>query len=127
MSGSLHILKPGLLTTIQDLGRWGYQTSGVPAAGPMDLFSHRLANHLVGNNPAAATLEITLIGPDIEVDAETRIAVTGAVFDVTCDDRNMPLGASMTVRRGQRIKFGRLHQGARSRRPRARGRRSHPD
>ena len=63
--GALQIVKPGLLTSVQDLGRYGHQASGVPAAGPMDTFSHRLANQLAGNDIDAATLEITLIGPEI--------------------------------------------------------------
>lgn len=114
MTGALQIVKPGLLTTIQDLGRYGHQESGVPVAGPMDVFSHRLANQLVGNDPQAATLEITLIGPDILVDASTTIAIAGAQFEITCDDRQVPVGESCFVKRGQRIRFGRLVQGART-------------
>ena len=57
MTGAaLHVVKPGLLTTVQDLGRYGHQASGVPVAGPMDTFSHRLANQLAGNAIDAATL-----------------------------------------------------------------------
>jgi antagonist of KipI len=51
------IIKPGLLTTIQDRGRWGFQACGVPVAGPMDPRAHRVANALVGNDPDQATLE----------------------------------------------------------------------
>ena len=50
-TAALVIVKAGLLTTVQDLGRFGHQASGVPVAGPMDSFSHRLANQLVGNEP----------------------------------------------------------------------------
>lgn len=114
MSGALQIVKPGLLTTVQDLGRFGHQASGVPVAGPMDAFSHRLANLLVGNDADAATLEITLIGPELIVEAQTTIAIAGAHFEVTCDDRAAPLGASFSVRPGQRVKFGRIVQGARA-------------
>lgn len=114
MSGALQIVKPGLLTTVQDLGRFGHQAFGVPVAGPMDAFSHRLANLLVGNDADAATLEITLIGPELIVEAETTIAIAGAHFEVTCDDRAAPLGASFAVRPGQRVKFGRIVQGARA-------------
>lgn len=114
MSGALQIVKPGLLTTVQDLGRFGHQASGVPVAGPMDAFSHRLANQLVGNDADAATLEITLIGPELIVEAETTIAIAGAHFAVTCDDRAVPIGASFSVRPGQRVKFGRIVQGARA-------------
>ena len=115
MTGAaLHILKPGLLTTVQDLGRHGHQASGVPVAGPMDTFSHRLANQLAGNAIDAATLEVTLIGPDLIVEADTTLAITGAQFEVTCDDRPIASGASFWVTRGQRLKFGRIVQGARA-------------
>jgi antagonist of KipI len=113
-TGALQILKPGLLTTVQDLGRYGHQASGVPVAGPMDTFSHRLANQLAGNPIDAATLEITLIGPDVIVEADTTMAIAGAQFEVTCDDRPIGLGASFAVTRGQRLKFGRIVQGARA-------------
>jgi antagonist of KipI len=112
--GALLIVKPGLLTTVQDLGRYGHQESGVPVAGPMDAFSHRLANQLVGNPAAAATLEITLLGPDLIVEADTTFAIAGAQFEVTCDDRAVALNTSFAVRRGQRLKFGRIVQGARA-------------
>lgn len=112
--GSLHIVKPGLLTSVQDLGRYGHQASGVPVAGPMDTFSHRLANQLAGNDVDAATLEITLIGPELIVEADTTMAIAGGQFEATCDDRPLPLGASFAVSPGQRIKFGRVLHGARA-------------
>jgi antagonist of KipI len=114
MSAALHVVKPGLLTTVQDLGRYGHQASGVPVAGPMDAFSHRLANQLLGNDADAATLEITLIGPELVCESDTTIAISGAHFDVTCDDRPVPMGASFGVQAGQRIRFGRIVQGARA-------------
>ena len=113
-AGALHILKPGLLTTVQDLGRYGHQASGVPVAGPMDTFSHRLANQLAGNSIDAATLEVTLIGPDLIVEADTTMAIAGGQFEVTCDDRPLASGTSFSVTRGQRVKFGRLVEGARA-------------
>lgn len=112
--GVLHVIRPGLLTTVQDLGRYGHQDSGVPVAGPMDVFSHRLANQLAGNDADAATLEITLIGPEIGVDTGATMAISGAHFEVTCDDRPVPMGTSFEMRAGQRLKFGRLLQGARA-------------
>ena len=111
---SLQVIKPGLLTTVQDLGRYGHQAFGVPVAGPMDSFSHRLANQLLGNAAGAAKLEITLIGPELVTDADTTIAVAGAHFEMTCDDRPVPMGASFVMRAGQRLKFGRILQGARA-------------
>ena len=112
--GSLEIVKPGLLTSIQDLGRFGHQALGVPVAGPMDGFSLRLANHLVGNDADAATLEVTLIGPEILFNAKTTVAIAGAVFEGTCDGRAVPMGASFAVHPGQHLKFGRVVQGARA-------------
>ncbi|MEO8678729.1 MAG: biotin-dependent carboxyltransferase family protein [Vicinamibacterales bacterium] len=111
---ALVILRPGLLSTVQDLGRFGHQASGVSVAGPMDVFSHRLANQLVGNEPDAATIEVTLIGPEIEFETDTTIAIAGAQFDVACEGRLVPIGASVAVSHGQRLRFGRLHQGARA-------------
>lgn len=112
--GYLQVVRPGLLTSVQDLGRFGHQATGVPVAGPMDSFSHRLANQLAGNDPDAATLEITLIGPEFIVDADTTMAVAGAQFEVTCDDRPVATSASFHVTRGQRLKFGRIVEGARA-------------
>ena len=114
MIGALQVVKPGLLTTVQDLGRHGYQATGVPVAGPMDIFSHRLANQLAGNDANAATLEVTLIGPELIVDAATTMAIAGAHFEVTLDDRPIQIGESFQATRGQRLKFGRIVQGARS-------------
>lgn len=113
-AGFLTIVRPGLLTTIQDRGRFGHQAAGVPVAGPMDMFSHRLANQLVANDANAATLEITLIGPEIAVDVEIAVAITGAYFEVWCDDRLVPMSTSITIRRGQRLRFGKRIQGARA-------------
>lgn len=112
--GGLRVLKPGLLTTVQDLGRWGHQEEGVPVAGPMDAFSHRLANHLVGNAPGAALLEITLIGPELTADVELTLAVCGADYDITCDGDSVASNATFRVRAGQVIRFGRRRRGARA-------------
>ncbi|MFA5911467.1 MAG: biotin-dependent carboxyltransferase family protein [Vicinamibacterales bacterium] len=112
--GSLDIIRPGLLTTVQDVGRYGHQALGVPVAGPMDAFSHRLANQLVGNEVDAATLEVTLIGPEMIIGAETTLAIAGAHFEATCDGQPVPMAASFPVRPGQRLKFGRIVQGARA-------------
>jgi allophanate hydrolase subunit 2 len=110
----LRVVKPGLLTTVQDLGRWGHQVDGVPVAGPMDPFSHRLANHLVGNAPEAALLEITLIGPELVAECDVTLAVSGADFDLTCDSDAVAVGATFRLRPGQALRFGRRRRGARA-------------
>ena len=63
LDGRMRVIKPGLLTTVQDRGRWGFQSRGVSVAGPMDAYAHRLANALVGNADDTATLEVTWSDP----------------------------------------------------------------
>ena len=111
---SLRVITPGMLTTIQDLGRWGWQSRGVSVAGPMDPQSHRLANTLAGNGADAATIEITLVGPEVEFDDERIAAVTGADFEVTVDGRAMPINAPFVVGGGAVLQFGRHRRGARA-------------
>jgi len=108
------VVKPGLLTTVQDLGRWGLQSSGVGVAGPMDPFAHRLANALVGNARDRAVLEVTLIGPEIEFDDERLVAVAGARFELTLDGNPAPPEVALAVRRGSRLRFGRRIAGSRA-------------
>ena len=114
MTNAIHVVRPGLQTTVQDLGRWGFQAAGVPVAGPMDFFSHRLANLLVGNPVSAALLEITLLGPELEFDAPATIAVCGAEFDIIAGGSGMPMATSVHVDRGTRLQFGRRRSGARA-------------
>src|SRR5215208_5949769 len=112
--GIIHVRRPGLLTTVQDLGRWGHQESGVPVAGPMDTYSHRLANLLVGNAADAAGLEITLLGPDLEFESAATVAICGAEFDITCNGQALPSGIAWSVPAGTRVQFGRRRSGARA-------------
>ena len=109
----LRVIKGGMLTTIQDRGRWGLQSHGIPVAGPMDPCSHRLANALAGNDPDAATLEVTLVGPELEFDDERVVAVAGAEFELIVDERPAPVGA-FVVAAGSRLRFGRRGRGARA-------------
>jgi antagonist of KipI len=111
---ALVVLKPGMLTTIQDRGRWGWQSRGVPVAGPMDPCAHRVANALVGNHADAALLEITLLGPELAFEDERLAAVAGAEFDVVVDDRPAPWNAAFLVPSGARLRFRRRKQGARA-------------
>lgn len=114
MSSWLTVATPGLLTTVQDLGRWGHQDVGVPVAGAMDPFAHRVANALVGNNPGDATLEITLAGPTISFDTEALFAVTGAVFNLSLDGQPVPMGVAIDARPGSVLRFGERLRGARA-------------
>jgi antagonist of KipI len=111
---AVSVIKAGMLTTVQDTGRWGYQARGVPVAGPMDPVSHRLANALVGNGRFAALLEVTLIGPELEFDDERVVAMTGAQFELWLDGRPAPSGAPFMVCAGSRLRFGLRQLGARA-------------
>ena len=114
VSGSaLVVVKPGMLTTVQDLGRVGYQRHGVPVAGPMDWYSHTLANRALGNDPRAAVLEITLLGPELAADGPVTCAIAGADIDVAVDGRAVVPGRPFDVSSGSRVRFGARRAGAR--------------
>src|SRR5438093_4710171 len=111
---ALAVIKPGMLTTVQDLGRRGFQGLGVPVAGPMDWYSHRLANQMLGNDPMAAALEVTLIGPELAAEGGVVAAIAGARFDVTVDDVAAPPEGPFAVPSGARVRFGARRRGARA-------------
>ena len=73
----IRVLKPGLLTTVQDLGRPGYQRFGVVVGGALDPFAARVVNLIVGNDDNAAVLELAQTGPELRFDRETLIARGG--------------------------------------------------
>ena len=110
---AITVVKPGMLTTIQDLGRRGYQGLGVPVSGPMDAYSHRLANQLVGNAADAAALEVTLMGPELTADGDVTCAITGADIAVAIDGRPAPMNEPFTLRAGRSMKWGHRISGAR--------------
>ena len=110
----LTIVRPGMLTTVQDLGRWGFQSRGVPVSGVLDWYSHRMANRMVGNDSARATLEVTLIGPHVRFDAETAFAVAGAEFRLTLDDAPIDMNRAVHARPGAILRFGERGRGARA-------------
>jgi len=111
---ALEVLEPGLLTTVQDLGRYGYERYGVPVSGAMDQFALRAANLLVGNPPHAAALEITLAGPTLRATDKCLIAVTGADLSLRVNDWEMPPWMAIFVRQGWTITFGDRKSGCRA-------------
>lgn len=108
------VVRPGLFTTVQDRGRWGHQSSGVPVSGALDLVSHRSANLLVGNDGDAATLEVTLAGPELRIEHATRMAVTGADLQPSLDGTMTPVGVAVTCCPGSVLRFGERRSGARA-------------
>jgi biotin-dependent carboxylase-like uncharacterized protein len=109
MKPGLKVLAPGFHTTVQDLGRPGYQAIGVPPSGALDSFSLQLANALVGNRPGAAALEILLTGPELEIAADTaRVAVAGIGPGLAIEFAHSspaPAGHSITLSRGDVFKI----------------------
>ncbi|OON69458.1 biotin-dependent carboxyltransferase family protein [Hymenobacter sp. CRA2] len=103
---SLNVRKPGLLTTVQDLGRPGYRRSGVVVGGAMDAVALRVANLLVGNEETAAGLEFTGPGPQLRFEADTLLALNGADFRPTLDGQPAPQGRVIAVAAGCELAFG---------------------
>ena len=108
------VVRPGLFTTIQDSGRWGYQDRGVPVAGPMDRRSHRLANALVGNAPGAAALEATLLGPELRFEQPLRVAITGADLGASVDGTAIAVDSMHACAAGSVLRFGARRLGTRA-------------
>ena len=81
----IKIIKAGLLTTIQDMGRFGYQETGMAVSGVMDTRSASLANILVGNDEHDGVLEVTMMGPTIQFTADNILAVTGGDLGATIE------------------------------------------
>lgn len=108
------VIRPGLFTTIQDLGRWGHQSLGVPVGGALDLVSHCAANAAVGNEAGAATLEATLSGPELRFECDARIAVAGADLGAILDASPVPLHRPVRCRAGSVLRFGERRRGARA-------------
>lgn len=108
------VVRAGPLTTVQDLGRPGWAHLGVPRSGALDPAALRHANHLVGNLPAAAGLETTLLGCTVRCESATTIAVTGAPARIRVDGDPVPHGAAVAVQAGATVDIGRATVGLRS-------------
>ncbi|OOY11155.1 allophanate hydrolase [Thioclava marina] len=107
------VVKPGLSTTIQDLGRPGYFHLGIPEGGAMDRFAMRVANMLVGNDEAEAGLEAVFMGPELSFEDDTLVAVTGGEMPILVDGEPRESWTSFVVKAGQVLSFGFLKSGAR--------------
>jgi antagonist of KipI len=111
---AVHVIRAGLLTTIQDYGRWGYQSRGVSVSGPMDPFSHQAANAIVGNQPDAGLLEVTIVGPHLVFDDSRDVVVCGARFDIAVDGLGVPTNQVFRIEAGQTLTFGERREGTRA-------------
>ena len=111
---TIQVLRPGLLTTVQDAGRFGNESIGIGPGGAMDLMAPRLANLLIGNEPDAASLEITLLGPVLRFERDTLIALCGAHTDATINGARLPHGRAILARAGAELVTGATITGCRA-------------
>ena len=109
----IRILKAGMMTTVQDLGRTGYQSQGFSVAGVMDVRSFKIANLLLDNPENEAVLEFALIGPTLEFTAGTLIAITGGDFQPTINGEPAPMYTAIDIHKGDVLKFGSARTGSR--------------
>ncbi|PYZ96186.1 KipI antagonist [Alteribacter lacisalsi] len=110
---SFTVEKAGLLTTVQDRGRLGYQQFGLSPAGAMDEYAMQMANVLVGNARNEAVIEVTIMGPVLKVEKDLVLAFTGANLQPEIDGETVPTWKSYLVREGSKVSFGRPVNGAR--------------
>ncbi len=110
----IRVLDGGMSTTVQDLGRFGHYHIGVPPSGAMDQFSHQVANALVGNDPNAATLEMTYHGADLEFEADAVIALAGAPMPTHLDDEPVSMHEAVPVEAGQQLTTAFTTEGVRT-------------
>src|SRR5437764_15328951 len=98
---AIKVVKPGLSTTVQDLGRPGYYHIGIPISGAMDRFALHCANLLVGNDEGAAVLEAVFMGPELEFTDDAMVAVTGAELPPKLDGASRANWSAFKVKKGQ--------------------------
>jgi len=110
---SLLVESPGLLTTVQDLGRPGFGARGISPSGAADPVALQLGNSLVGNAPGAAALEMTLMGGNFILSEPTAIALAGSDFGATLDGQALDTWRSYSVAAGEKLRIGSTRSGAR--------------
>jgi antagonist of KipI len=108
----IEVIRGGMLTTVQDLGRRGYQNLGVVAGGAADPFAARVANFLVGNKENTALLEMAFAGPKLRFNEDSVIAWCGADFTATCNGEPLPKNRPVSLAAGSVLGFGGTKTGA---------------
>jgi len=111
---SLYFIKPGMQTSIQDLGRQGQMHNGISRSGAMDPIALKMANWLVSKPLDSAVIEITLVGPVIRFEQDMFIAITGAKFEVSLNNNIVFNNAIIQVSSGDILSFGKIINGARA-------------
>lgn len=111
---SIDVINGGILTTIQDSGRYGYQELGIPTSGAMDDYNFRLANILVGNKLDEAVLEMTYLGPTLKFNEDLTLAITGSDMSPKINGQAIPMFETIKVKAGDTLQFGKVNEGIRS-------------
>lgn len=109
----INVLKPGFYTTLQDLGRFGFQKYGVPVSGVMDYYSAKLANAIMNNDENDALLEITMTGPTLQFTCETEICISGADISPKLNNASIQLNTLVQIQDGDILSFGKPIRGVR--------------
>ncbi len=109
----LKVIKSGFYTTIQDAGRFGYRTYGIPVSGAMDSYSSQFANAILGNTNDAAVLEMTMTGPKLQFLEPTLIAISGAEMRPKLNDSLIKMNTSIAIEANAVLSFGRMDTGFR--------------
>lgn len=110
----IKVLKPGLQTTVQDLGRTGYQQFGISPSGAMDTYSLQMANLLVGNPLNEAGLEAAILGPSLEALSDVAIAICGGNLQPMVNGKKASMWKSFVFNKGDILSFGKVESGARA-------------
>lgn len=110
----IRILNGGFLTTVQDMGRYGSQETGMAVSGVMDTRAAALADILVGNDENEAVLEVTMMGPIMEFTEDELIAVTGGDLGAKVDGNPLPRYEAVLIKAGQTVSFGGMYGGSRA-------------
>lgn len=110
----IKVINAGLMTTVQDKGRWGYQAFGMPVAGAMDILAFKVANILLGNDENQAALEFTMMGGEYEFTADALVAITGADMAATLDGQAVDNWSAFEVSAGSKLNFTFAKSGCRA-------------
>lgn len=113
MTEFIKVISPGLYSSIQDKGRFGFRKYGVPISGVMDEQHASFANHLLNNSPASAIMEITMVGPKLLFATATQIAISGADISPQLNQIPIQLNKVIGVSKGDVLSFGKLNYGLR--------------
>lgn len=114
MKAEIEVLQPGLFSSIQDLGRFGFQKYGVPQSGVMDRYAMRICNLILGNSETTSVMEITMLGPQLKFNSATSICISGADLTPQVNGKSVRNNEIIGIEEGDILKFGSPRAGFRA-------------